>query len=155
MSSAIVPIQDHPQFEQSDSEKLGDEITELCGYIYAATQSGHWAGVASFCRSAFCQAARLYFFKASKTFALGQNELSPSSLLCNHRSQTASVAQLRQRCRTSFIMAGISPLVAISGSSPTDWIIDSIRRSELAIKYRLNPKTMAAAAPIIAIAAMT
>jgi len=37
MSSAIVPIQDHPQFEQSDSEKLGDEITELCGYIYAAT----------------------------------------------------------------------------------------------------------------------
>ena len=37
MSSAIVAIQDHPQFEQSDSEKLGDEITELCGYIYAAT----------------------------------------------------------------------------------------------------------------------
>ena len=37
MSSAIVPSQDHPQFEQSDSEKLGDEITELCGYIYAAT----------------------------------------------------------------------------------------------------------------------
>jgi len=26
-----------PRFEQSDSEKLGDEITELCGYIYAAT----------------------------------------------------------------------------------------------------------------------
>jgi hypothetical protein len=37
MSSIIVPIQNHPQFEQSDSEKLGDEITELCGYIYAAT----------------------------------------------------------------------------------------------------------------------
>jgi hypothetical protein len=37
MSSVIVPIQDHRQFEQSDSEKLGDEITELCGYIYAAT----------------------------------------------------------------------------------------------------------------------
>jgi hypothetical protein len=37
MSSAIVPIQNHPQFEQSESEKLGDEITELCGYIYAAT----------------------------------------------------------------------------------------------------------------------
>jgi len=37
MSSAIVPIRDHPQFEKSDSEKLGDEITELCGYIYAAT----------------------------------------------------------------------------------------------------------------------
>jgi len=37
MSSTIVPIQNHPQFEQSDSEKLGDEITELCGYIYAAT----------------------------------------------------------------------------------------------------------------------
>ena len=26
-----------PRFERSDSEKLGDEITELCGYIYAAT----------------------------------------------------------------------------------------------------------------------
>jgi hypothetical protein len=26
-----------PRFEQSKSEKLGDEITELCGYIYAAT----------------------------------------------------------------------------------------------------------------------
>jgi hypothetical protein len=26
-----------PRFEQSESEKLGDEITELCGYIYAAT----------------------------------------------------------------------------------------------------------------------
>ena len=37
MSSTIVPIRKHPQFEQSDSEKLGDEITELCGYIYAAT----------------------------------------------------------------------------------------------------------------------
>ena len=37
MSTAIVSIQNHPQFEQSDSEKLGDEITELCGYIYAAT----------------------------------------------------------------------------------------------------------------------
>ena len=37
MSSAIIPIQNHPQFEQADSEKLGDEITELCGYIYAAT----------------------------------------------------------------------------------------------------------------------
>ena len=37
MSSAIVSIHKHPQFERSDSEKLGDEITELCGYIYAAT----------------------------------------------------------------------------------------------------------------------
>jgi len=26
-----------PRFERSDGEKLGDEITELCGYIYAAT----------------------------------------------------------------------------------------------------------------------
>ena len=33
--SAIVHYD--PRFERSDSEKLGDEITELCGYIYAAT----------------------------------------------------------------------------------------------------------------------
>ena len=26
-----------PRFGQSEGEKLGDEITELCGYIYAAT----------------------------------------------------------------------------------------------------------------------
>ena len=37
MSTAPISIQDHPRFEQSDSEKLGDEIAELCGYIYAAT----------------------------------------------------------------------------------------------------------------------
>jgi hypothetical protein len=52
-------------------------------------------------------------------------------------------------------MTGISPLVAISGSSPRDSIIVRMRRSEFAIKYRWNPKTMATAAPIIAIAAMT
>ncbi len=33
--SAIVHYD--PRFERSDSEILGDEITELCGYIYAAT----------------------------------------------------------------------------------------------------------------------
>ncbi len=33
--SAIVHY--NPRFEQSNSEELGDEITELCGYIYAAT----------------------------------------------------------------------------------------------------------------------
>ncbi len=37
MSLAVVPIHEHTHFEPSDSEKLGDEITELCGYIYAAT----------------------------------------------------------------------------------------------------------------------
>jgi hypothetical protein len=37
MSLAVVPIQEHSHFEPSDSERLGDEITELCGYIYAAT----------------------------------------------------------------------------------------------------------------------
>ena len=37
MSSAIVSLQHHPRFERSESEQLGDEITELCGYIYAAT----------------------------------------------------------------------------------------------------------------------
>lgn len=30
-------VQIDPRFEQSDGEKLGDQITELCGYIYAAT----------------------------------------------------------------------------------------------------------------------
>ena len=34
MSSTIVPVQN----ERSDGEKLGCEITELCAYIYAATQ---------------------------------------------------------------------------------------------------------------------
>jgi hypothetical protein len=53
------------------------------------------------------------------------------------------------------MMVGISPLVAISRSSPTDWSIARILRSELTAKYRLNPKNMAAAMPTIAMAATT
>jgi len=51
------------------------------------------------------------------------------------------------------MMVGISPLVAISGSSPTDTSIARILRSELTTKYRLNPKNMAVATPTIAMAA--
>ena len=37
MSIAIVSSQDQSRFEPTDGEKLGNEITELCAYIYAAT----------------------------------------------------------------------------------------------------------------------
>ena len=47
-------LQIDPRFEQSAGEKLGDEITELCAHIYAAThhllelirkfdENQHWA----------------------------------------------------------------------------------------------------------------
>lgn len=37
MASAVVPLQDFARVERSDGEQLGDEITKLCSYIYAAT----------------------------------------------------------------------------------------------------------------------
>ncbi len=37
MPQVVALVQNQPAIEPSEGEKLGDQITELCGYIYAAT----------------------------------------------------------------------------------------------------------------------
>ena len=36
MSTAIATLEIQPRSGRSESEKLGDQITELCSYLYAA-----------------------------------------------------------------------------------------------------------------------
>jgi hypothetical protein len=98
-------------------------------------------------------AAAPRFVSISNTVEFGQKSFLPVTSPRSQRSQTSSLAQLRQRFRTALMMVCVSALDASAGSRPTASSILVMRRSEFVARYLRYAKTKATAKPAIAMAA--
>jgi len=104
-------------------------------------------------RRLFNRACARYAASTSKILEFGQNALLPFSSPRSQRSHTSSDAQLRHRCRRSFMTVSMPLAGAKTGSRPTARSMLCNRRSEFADRYFRYAKTSAIVTPTIAMAA--